>query len=529
MKKSSPVVGIVLLLIVHFSFTIIITWDTADYHMLAEVLKGQQSWEAWDPKRGIIFPFLIAVSHFLFGFSVQGSLILTFYAYVILAYFTIKIIQQIARDIISKYVGYIFVILCILLNPIIVGYYHTLLTEFVAATLMIMTTFYALKWKSMSFTINRLAYCNYSLFFIILTPIAWHLKQPYITIVLLPVCGAIFLSIIDNFTFSNIVQRGSVLFCMVIVLIATLFGWNNFLIRHVSQKDMARSSQSYFPILLLSGLERFNFGERESRIEKKDIFDNKLLNDGDKSLALTLIEDNSFIKLVNVYDYNDMLISQMIFPYSLERIRIHDALRFWVKCLGRYPILVVYGYIRYYLGMINLYQLDSWLNQKQLLIPKFEVRSNSLFFLGAWENNAIAYRVARVNIDMPNIFYLSDELIPYVKPYYQVNEPPILFKRVFEFFIPASNFTFSILLLLLPFLFCIFSMQIVRLRYKKLPIGHIYDVLWLLSFISFFHILLHTIMGAIIDRYVFPVYPLVLFIPIIILIHLVTLHMKKEV
>ena len=118
---------IIILTIIFFSVPVVITWDSAHYLSMTAIFEKVNLWKNWDIVRGISFPLLIYFSDLIFGKSNVGLTILMFIFYLIMLFYVYKIVNNIFDNKypILKFILYFFVII----NPIIFGYYHTLLTE----------------------------------------------------------------------------------------------------------------------------------------------------------------------------------------------------------------------------------------------------------------------------------------------------------------------------------------------------------------------------------------------------------------
>ena len=142
-NKYHKTIILLLLVIVFFSFSMVITWDSTHYLTYVNIFEGTSKFSTWDIVRGPIFPYIIYLGFLLFGKTVQGSLLLMFLFY--LGF--ILLVNYFCNIIFDKHKGlkYIILLFCIF-NPIIFGYYHTLLTEFVAVTLAMLSCYFANNW-----------------------------------------------------------------------------------------------------------------------------------------------------------------------------------------------------------------------------------------------------------------------------------------------------------------------------------------------------------------------------------------------
>jgi len=524
---------IVFLTVFHFSFSPIITHDSAHYHSYLCILNGDTPWFQWDVVRGIIFPLIIKMMHFLFGYSIQGILILTYLAYLLLGIASCALIREVVEEVHLQYISYILIIFFILLDPIIVGYYHTLLTEFVAATIILFSTLYAWRWKDVNiYDKTKYTFLLYSFFFILAAPFAWHLKQPYVAIVLLPVTGIIIISILNEFTLKNILQRFIILCLIILSLSISIFIWNKFLPGEGLAGDYSRSSTGLLSTRIFNGLYYFQLDNKIEDYKKEDIINNNLIPENDRLIILKLLDEPSGryldSRLVNIYDLNNNLVYQSILVYKESKIEMTESIKFFIKNFIRHPILVIYGYIKNYLGIINIFQ-SFYSYQDDYQAGRFIITEN--FSLSrAYENNIIAYRILRVDENNSNIFTMPDFLYTLVTPYKQNNKPPFIFKYLLNLSLNRSNFTFSMLFLIAPFLMLYFLIKKLFMkiyRRQRLNCEKTDDMIIFLTFISFCFIFLHALLGAIIDRYAFPVYPVIL-LGMILFLSKIYRHFKRS-
>ena len=205
-KVNINYIIVFLILILHFSFSVSILWDTAHYMGYVEIFEGKIPFASWDIVRGPIFPLIIYLSNLLFGKTVQGLLITTALFYLLMLYTVDKILKLVLKDENRKTAKIVMLLtfLLIIFNPIIFGYYHAILTEFVAMTLALISCFISFKW--MRTTYDSKYFIIYSFFFIILTPLAWHLKQPYVSTILFPIILASIMAIIKRWQLKSILK-----------------------------------------------------------------------------------------------------------------------------------------------------------------------------------------------------------------------------------------------------------------------------------------------------------------------------------
>lgn len=151
---------IAVLAVIFFSYNLNLTWDSTEYIGLASFIENENMKEDWIAHRGIGFPLLIKLSQSLGRTKMSGLLNLMFLFYSVmifsmyLLYKKLKSLGFIKNILYS--VGFIgFVGFFIALNPMIFGYYHTALTEFVGITGMLLVSVLGWYWIEFRWDKNK--------------------------------------------------------------------------------------------------------------------------------------------------------------------------------------------------------------------------------------------------------------------------------------------------------------------------------------------------------------------------------------
>ena len=233
-----------------FTYQVVITHDSSHYIYLSNAFEGNVSFSEWDVGRGPVFPAFIRICNILFGKGTNGLLVGMFAFYILMligCYLiykeTIKNDENLGRKM-KYFLGLLFTFL-IVLNPMIIGYYHTLLTEFIAITLAVIGCYLSWKWMNTNFMENKLKYVLYTIVLAILTAISWELKQPNISTIFFPILIAAIISLIRNANWKNLLQRTiTILSCIIILLISTKV-WNVILEKNGVDMNADRSSSGF--------------------------------------------------------------------------------------------------------------------------------------------------------------------------------------------------------------------------------------------------------------------------------------------
>lgn len=491
-KKNYIRLGLFLLLFVYyFSIPMNVFWDSGHYMSYVSIFEGTLPWSSWDVVRGLVFPLILHLSNIIFGKTTQGILFLSFIFYLIMLT-SVKfildnsIIKEKAK---TKKIIYLLVFLFIILDPLIYGYYHALLTEFIAITISLVMCFLSWKWLSINFYDDKKKYIIYSLIFLLGTVLSWHLKQPYVTITIFPVIIASIISVIKSWNLKNILQRGITVISCVIALVASILLWNQFLTSKGVDLNTNRNITASFGNQLLTGLNNY---EIVNNIDDNQIEKSKFLSKNEKEL---LKEEKSDYSLVNINNSNGKTIDQTIIPLNEQKnISTMTSISFIFKQLFKHPYLVLESYTSNYLALANLYPKKTTDGVVYKVEKKFT-------FNYCHEHCTIAVGVAS---EKSNISYMLDDSYNRVVNYEQYNDSPIVFRYLLKGISYITTNLYKIIMLLLPILVILSTISFVKNNKNKY--NGLLNMVMILSWYSLLHILVHVVTGACIDRYASPAY-----------------------
>ena len=233
----------VLTIILFFSFCAILTYDSGHYLSYVSIIEGNAPSSSWDIVRGPIFPFIIYFFNLLFGKTNTGLLIGLFLYYLIFSFSTYKLTSEITNH--YKYHKLIqnLIVIILIFNPLIFGYFHVLLTEFVAITLTILNLLIAYKWIFIKET-NKKTSILYSVYFVVNIIFCYHLKQPYFIISFVPLLISAIVSIVNNHKKANVIYRLLTVLISLIFLVISIFVWDKTLDLMNADKKTGRDSTS---------------------------------------------------------------------------------------------------------------------------------------------------------------------------------------------------------------------------------------------------------------------------------------------
>ncbi len=516
-KNKKGVISLVIavfLTIAFFTYSVVITHDSSHYLWLSNIL-GTENFSNWDIIRGFVFPSIIKFSSVFFGSTTNGLKFGMYIGYCMMIFISYLIYKDSVgkEEFVSKkfkIITLIFFIIMIALNPITFGYYHTLLTEFVAITIAIVFCYCAWKWMSVDFFENKIKYILYTIVFSIFTVISWFLKQPYVGVVLFPILIAAFISIITNFNLKNIIQRAvTVMICMVVMVIG-MKSWNAILkannVFMDESRNPAASFGDYVLNLSVSELDRntYNYvddSEKTFELEKGgynfniDIYEsqmNNLTEESKKEINENKGKYKSFI-IINNADGYDIIYNKK------ESASLVNSMFYDIEYFFRHPIKVIARQVKNYLAICNVYRIEFKGSQGTIPVYTNEV-------LGLTESNENALIPNRIyNYKGENNFYLQEKLYPYAASYIEVNTPVRFINSIMKRWFNVMTILVKACFLLLPFLLLVNVISLIKNikkydeKYKKIS----YLMLILYSY-SFMHILAHSLIGSIIDRYTSP-------------------------
>lgn len=489
---------VILLTVIFFTYKVTITYDSSHYLWLSTLVLKNGLYHDWDVARGIIFPLFIKVCDKIFGQSVNGLLVGMYIFYIIMltgCYLiykdTIKEEKHFGKT--TKTILLILFFIFVVLNPMIFGYYHTLLTEFFAITLAVISCYLAWKWIYINFEERKLKYIVYTIIFAILIAISWQLKQPYVGTVLFPIMIATVISYIRKPKLSNFIQRIITLLICGITLIFSLKGWNLFIEKQNIPIDKDRTSASFLAAGIIDGITEYrtlkdNDFNTEEKINKQE-----KISDEDKEKMIDILNNKSEYKSFKVININEE--KYKVLYAKGEVTSTKEAIEYLLELLRTKPSVVFNSYISNYLATTSIYNIN-FTNGIQIVMNK------QFNWTDTTEIGIIGYRI--YSKDISNVFPLP-EYGEYAKPYITINEPIRPINWMFESLQRPITIVMKISYLLLPILTIISIIEVFRTkkRYKE-KYCRIIDMIAILFTFSLIHILVHSLTGAIIDRYTMP-------------------------
>ncbi len=475
---------IVFLIVLFFSYNITTTWDSSEYLGLADYIGTDEMQDKWIGHRGIAFPLLLKLFK---PFGIENTvflLILTFIFYismVINTYLIYKKLKEIGylKSKARKIIFIVYSIFLIVLNPIIFGYYHTILTEFVAMTIALVMCYLTWKWIDYDWKENKKQSIIYAIIFAFLTVFMYHIKQSLVPLTIIPVLIVAFISIINNFKLKNVFTKIFTVVFIVLMLIISIKVWNLSMEKADVEEVTATKRVNGQIIKGITKLKKIcdetTMDNVELDIEKMSRKDNEEIN--------KIIARESNYKTFNIYinlDKNKYLVYYSKGDYSFK-----EDLKFYIKTLITEPSAILNSYYNGYKRIVFCRDdMPLWLGRENLEIP------------------------VRIYLNMENVVDVNIDYEKYIENYRRVNEENIISnifnKYALSVFFPITAFT-KISLWILPItwtislgIYCIFNKKISSINLKVL------QLVVILYTTSFGGIMSYIVFGTFVDRYVVP-------------------------
>ena len=513
---------LVLLSVIHFGLPMIISYDGVHYFTLQKVLSHTLDWNHWDPARNIGFPLLLLIEGKLFASQPMGYLVGSFLRYLTVGLVAYYLVLRIFLPGFYRVACLISILLLVMLNPIIIGYYHTLLTEPITATLFSISVcaIFVIARRTPSVSTILL-----STFICLLSVMGYHVKQPYVGVTFYPLFFLFFFSLIfpvkgkKNFHYLGLV---------VVSLFLILFSnhiWQIYLKNKMTQQDYTRTNYGLFAKGMVSGLYFTNtaedYGDKQNPIVKlstltpEKIKSDNLIPESEKKLILNEFSgevkqwssgSNQCSSIVTLYDRSIQPFSKMLLKCQGDVITVQDALGFLLRMLYHHPVLFVASYIKGYHVIMGGYS-------------KFEFYDNMIgkktFSLAPGESNVFWVPEGQLSISAKE---LTQSIIP-GRVGKIVNR---IFGNLADFIYPVV-FLFSLVGCFIQF-FSLFICRVFtkiddsRLPFRLLANHEMYpedQLLLITNFSVFAHILGQAIILLPIDRFSFPAFPIVFLVQLI--------------
>lgn len=483
-KKSSHlsndlafyIIFLIIFSIVFFGYPIGLTYDSSEYIGLGDFIGTDKMYTDWIGHRGIAFPLIIRIfRNFGTPFSKYPLLAMMYLFYIIMTFQLYKIFEYFKNSKMFKIGDKIFftiwLAIFIVINPLVFGYYHIVLTEFIALTIAIQTAYLCFQWLKISYDNNRKKSIIYCMIFCILTIFIYHIKQSLVPVTLVPITISLIISIIKDHSKKNVLYRILTFIIVIITLQLSVTIWN-FFMKSIDTKDETEKQR-------ING--RITIGLYDlKKVCNQDNFNDYLTADEIKKLKIN--EDEQF----TIYKNSN----NRLFAFHGDSKSKKKQLIFYTKVLLISPGTIFKSYYNGYMKMICF-------DNQQHKLTKFS------------ENDTVPMLIynRRSTAEYPNKAFEK-----YTYNYYKMRKDYTnIITKTFNSTLKLKKFIYGftkISLLLQPIIFLIICIVeiILKIR-KKLTNGIKNETLNFLTILygqSIGIMMAYIIFGTCIDRYFIP-------------------------
>lgn len=521
-KKIGRIILIVFLIsligFVFLQFLPISFPDSILYEKHSEIISGLRSMSEWDFTRGFSFSLILSYIYMLLGNSLNSLNIGMFVIYTLLIICNFIIIKKCTKNIKTngtKFIVYIIFVLLFVLNPLIIGYSHTLLTESVAPLLISLMVF--IMWKFIDYEKGYKLWSSYILL-IILSIFLWFLKQPFYIAAFSIIFIGTLLSTYKLRNFKNTIIKMSLVLNSVLFLFIGIKVWNNYL--EYNQVKQGISNTTFFADGIIKGMTNYRFvpeEEYESIINENNFTNTELDNINSIENASNDLYSNFIIR--NLVNIKGESIKYIVLFTKDETPSTTESVFYFLNSWVEHPVLMLDSYLSNYLSIINVYSVTSEVpaaNYYPLKTLKKHYIENEVIGLATFNEGS-------------NFMWKNSELIdevPTLKNKEEYNEPNKLIASSFRMISPFFLFTFKLFFIISTVAGFVYFITYFNLKNKKISKTKIkiLELLIIVFLTSTIHIVFHAVMGALIDRYAYIMYPSVITAIILILV----LHSKEN-
>ena len=525
LEYKYKIIAIILLLIIftylYFEINIFVTYDGAYYHSYLGYFNGEYPFSNWDTIRGPGFPLILLIITKLFGdtgFGVLFGFYLFELSFIILSYYIIKIILKENNYSVPNYIKVLFILL-IILNPYIIGYSHTLLTESVMPLFYILLGIICLKIYKLKYNDDKKKFLIYSFILCFLSVFIYLIKQPYAPAAWMAIFITAILSGIYFKSFKIFLSKSLIFVFAIIMTILTVNGWNLFLKANGKVNEKTTIS-------LISGFTNgMPYHFKKQQID--DYCNDNILNnykfdkeDYDRISKLLLESNNSSfwcsnVDIYNVYDINMNYVESDALFKTKDYITVGETVKYLFRMYIHHPILSIHSYFKNYLAIVDLVNVvDIFSDYTPYGAITYDVSR---------ENDGIA--MATYFVGISNVFWNHQDNYEFpdnypgyppedMKDYVGVTTNNTRVSTLFKLIEPLSKFSFKFLMSF-SFLFLIYGF----INFIKHEKKQIYFVIILFSGMAVVSTLFNALYAANIDRYIYVNYTLMLIVLLLTLIN----------
>lgn len=367
------------LVFIFFSTSLVITFDSTHYLTYLDIFEGTAPWSTWDIVRGPFYPLTIFISNILFGKSSRGLLFGMFLVYLLYCFVIYKLAKYTFKD--TKRKNLYTFLLCVFayLNPVVLGYFHVMLSEYIAITMSMISCLLAWIWsKEKKKKIRVLC----SLYFILGVTFSYLVKQPYICATFTPMFIGMIYAFINNKSIKKSFEYIATVALSLIVLVLTLNVWNSFLKSVGADYSTGRDGGSILNNQVLGAVGGFKMTIVKDKYSI-DIEDE--LTNEEKNIAYQELDEGRNVLVLSIYDNKKLLEKDIVKVNDINAPSLFASLGEVFSVLFRYPKVILGSYFSNYCALTSVCKIATDDSVTYYV-------SSDLDLLHLQENQAISYR-----------------------------------------------------------------------------------------------------------------------------------------
>ncbi len=511
-NNKTFIIIFILMTVLFLSIPIFFMPDSIEYYRYLRIYYGIEKIANWNIVRGFSLPTILFIFTKILGKNIFALTFCSYFFWAIIAITSYLFLKKITNNYskFTKNIIFIIYYLLVIINPVLFGYYHSVLTEFVAITMSFICCIISIRFLQFKANIKNIKTYIYIIIFSFLFIITWFLKQPYFSIAFFPLILVVFLSIFKYKSIKDFLYRFSVLLFSIIILLLSMSSWKTFLEKNGVDYKHSQNNESFLREAFFNGMSNVRIDRDEEHYTYEYLKNNTLLK---KKKIKKLLNSKKNFRIINVYNNKKKLIDTMIFKYKGKDYTSVDSIKFYFKAITKHPISILESYINGYLATIDIYvsQRDKDNYYWPELTTKTSNHENYTIGLGYLNNNT-------------NTIWLSESNLKEISSLEKEVKIPSIIKKIIIIYGKIIFYIFKAVFIILP----IASIKSIYnyIKDKKKSIRN--ETIAILLCFSFLHIVFHVVMGAIIDRYVFITFPEVIIGLILMIIPTSFMNNKKE-
>ncbi len=479
--------------------------DSTVYTGYIKIFQGVAPISSWDMLRGPSFPFMIFLFITFLGGPMVGLLIGAYIIFLGMVYVLASVIKRFVEELKlnkrARIITYIFFSLAVVLNPIIFGYFHAVLTEYITMFMAVISCILAWKWMKVDFISSKAKYIGYTLAFSLIMVFMWFVKQPYLTVSLFPWLIAGILELTVKFNWRNLLQRMATLCVGVTSLVLGIVVWQSFLGMNGVNVSSSSGSSGFIGYGLMSGVSNGRL-IKESKLTDVEVDKDSYLNDEEKQKIKDALDDSDFTADVWVlYSANGQkIVDKIPVYYSSTSMPLGASVKLWTEITSSNPLLALDSYASNYLASSGAYgyrynESNQFAPTKDLGFHGHENYSIGLLFL-TYPSNMSDWTRERAS---------ELGLIQIENQHARVRQ--IVYKIWGRPYIALFTLCSVLLPLLLTLTIVFYSKERRKKKSKSQVIIRLYELVIILIGLSFTNMLFNAFFGALMDRYAYVTWP----------------------